>query len=667
MYVLRSSTMLHEGENIGPYRIVEQHGSGGMATIYKAYHPNLDRYVAIKMMHQAFLEDKTFRARFEREAQIVARLEHPNIVPVYDFSEHDGQPYLVMKYIEGETLKSVLAKQGALSLEDILRLMTPIAHALTYAHEHGVLHRDIKPSNIIIDGNGTPFLTDFGLARIAQAGESTMSQDMLLGTPHYISPEQAKGGIELDARTDVYSMGVILYELVVGRVPFSADTPYAIVHDHIYSPLPLPRKINPDIPEGVERVLLKALAKQPHDRYNTPREMMNEFSRALDTAGDVELSPDRAAAAAESIAKLRSEAMTDVESLPPVAPAPPAPPIPSPIVRVPPDPEQNPIGYARHQMREAIGDNSEKIERFVGRRTARRFSRMLDRIEASIEEKIADAQAEGKVQVNWGGKKKRITIPSKDDVSVISEDAIRRRVQERFNKRKEFMGHAAAYVAVNLLLWIIWAAGSNILGGITEFPWPMFATLGWGSGLAAHAIETYYKTGSRAEKRDRIVDEGMSEIYGDDWGLKVSEKEYKRASKTILRAHDKRLEFMQHASVYVIINLMLWGIWAASNNFLGGGIFSFPWPLIAMFGWGIGLVAHAVDTAAHSNKASRSQEAAVQRELERQRERFGYYDEKPKNEPDVIEGEGSVPLTEEGELTDSYAQEWDEDQKRKRR
>jgi hypothetical protein len=454
-----------------------------------------------------------------------------------------------------------------------------------------------------------------------------------------------------------------LYELVVGRVPFSADTPYAIVHDHIYTPLPLPRKINPDIPEGIERVLLKALAKQPTDRYNTPREMMNDFSRALDHAGDVELSPDRAEAAAESIAKLRAEAATNVETLPPdVA-------IPSPLAVVPPNPEQNPIGYVRHQMRQAMGETGDKIARAVGEKNAQRFSNVLDKLESTVEDKILEARVDEHFSEHRsGGKKKRVTIPSRNDVSAMSEDAIRRRVQERFNKRKEFMGHIGAYVAVNLLLLIIFGVSSGFFGGgIFAFPWPLIVMFAWGSGLVAHAIETYYKTGSRAEKRDRIVDAGMSEVYGEDWGLTVGEKEYKRASKNILKAHDKRLEFMQHAGVYIMINIMLWIIFGFSNSFFGGGIFSIPWPLIVMFGWGIGLVAHAIDTAAHSNKASRSQEAAIQREIERQRERFGYYDEKPKNEPDIIEGERSVRLTDEGELTDSFAQEWDEEQKRKRR
>jgi len=278
------------GENVGPYRIVEKLGQGGMATVFKAYHPALDRYVAIKVLHPAFQEDPQFLARFQREARIVAKLDHPNIVPIYDFAEHRGHPYLVMRYVEGETLKARL-KRGPLSLEEVHHVMRSVGDALAYAHRQGVLHRDIKPSNIILTPEGHVYLTDFGLARMAQAGESTLSRDMMVGTPQYISPEQAKGETNLDARTDVYSLGVVLYELLVGRVPFQADTPYAIIHDHIFTPLPLPRSIKPDLPESLERVLLKALAKDPDDRFQSVEEMVQAFEEAVGTVSTVVAAP----------------------------------------------------------------------------------------------------------------------------------------------------------------------------------------------------------------------------------------------------------------------------------------------------------------------------------------------------------------------------------------
>ena len=267
------------GANVGPYRIMEKLGQGGMATVYKAYHANLDRYVALKVLHPAFLEDPNFLARFQREARLVAKLEHPNIVPVYDFAEHDNQPYLVMKYVEGETLKAHL-NRGRLPVEQIWNVVNAAGAGLGYAHKKGILHRDIKPSNVILTPNGEAYLADFGLARIAEMGESTLSGDMIMGTPQYISPEQAKGEKDLDNRTDIYSFAVMLYEMVVGQVPFSADTPFSIIHDHIYSPLPLPRSINPAVPNEVERVLLKALAKEPSDRFETVEDLVAAFEKA---------------------------------------------------------------------------------------------------------------------------------------------------------------------------------------------------------------------------------------------------------------------------------------------------------------------------------------------------------------------------------------------------
>ncbi len=268
-----------KGENVGPYQIIEQLGSGGMATVFKAYHANLDRFVAIKVLHPAFKQDPNFLARFQREARIVAKLQHPAIVPVYDFNEHSGQPYLVMRFIDGETLKARLSRSD-LTLPEVMRVLHPVGEALSYAHSQGVLHRDVKPSNILLTPDGAVFLADFGLARIAQAGESTLSQDALVGTPQYISPEQARGDPDLDARTDVYSLGVVMYELLVGRVPYQADTPYAVIHDHIYAALPLPRSIKPGFPESLERVLLKALAKERNDRYGSAAELMAAFEQA---------------------------------------------------------------------------------------------------------------------------------------------------------------------------------------------------------------------------------------------------------------------------------------------------------------------------------------------------------------------------------------------------
>jgi len=269
-----------QGEQVGPYRIMEKLGRGGMATVFKAYHANLDRYVAIKVLHPAFMEDPNFLARFQREAKVVAKLEHPNIIPVYDFAEHDGKTYLVMKFVEGETLKARLLK-GPLTPEEGVRVIETVGEALTFAHKQDILHRDVKPSNVMLGDDGQIYLTDFGLARIASAGESTLSSDMMIGTPQYISPEQALGARDLDVGTDIYSFGVLIYELVVGQVPFSSDTPFSIIHDHIYTPLPLPRSVNPNVPEVIERLLLKALAKERGDRFETIEKMVQAFNTII--------------------------------------------------------------------------------------------------------------------------------------------------------------------------------------------------------------------------------------------------------------------------------------------------------------------------------------------------------------------------------------------------
>ncbi|MCA9960336.1 MAG: protein kinase [Anaerolineales bacterium] len=268
------------GSSVGPYEIVEKLGQGGMATVYKAYHKALDRYVAIKVLHPTFNDDESFLRRFTREAQVVARLEHPHIVPVYDFAEHVGMSYLVMRYVEGETLKDRLG-QGALSRSEILRIAQGIAEALDYAHGQGVLHRDIKPSNVLLTQGGGVYLADFGLARIAQAGESTLSRDAIMGTPQYISPEQARGDKEIDARTDIYAFGIILYEMIAGQVPFNADTAYSIIHAQIFDPPPPPTQFNEQVSPALETVLLQALNKEPAARYATAGELFTAFQQAI--------------------------------------------------------------------------------------------------------------------------------------------------------------------------------------------------------------------------------------------------------------------------------------------------------------------------------------------------------------------------------------------------
>ncbi len=275
------------GKTIGFYRVIECLGEGGMSTVYKAHHTVLDRYVALKVLHPIFLEDPGFLRRFRREARVIASLDHPNIIPIYEFAQHEGLPYLVMKFIEGETLKSRLTR-GPISRERACEIIEATGRALAYAHECGVLHRDVKPSNILMGEDGAIYLFDFGLARILEAGESTLSREMMVGTAYYISPEQARSAPDLDERADIYSLGIVLYELVVGRVPFGALDPLSIIHDHLYTAPPRPSSQAPNISEKLERVLLKALSKEREERFASVDSMLTALREAMAESDIVE-------------------------------------------------------------------------------------------------------------------------------------------------------------------------------------------------------------------------------------------------------------------------------------------------------------------------------------------------------------------------------------------
>ncbi|MEK7786102.1 MAG: protein kinase, partial [Chloroflexota bacterium] len=267
------------GKTLGPYRILEQIGVGGMATVYRAYQPSVDRDVAIKVLPHYLSEDRQFAERFQREAHAIARLEHAHILPVHDYGECDGVTYIAMRYVHAGTLKDRMAK-GPLPLDEINRLISQIGSALDYAHAQGVIHRDVKPSNVLIDEQGNTYLTDFGLARMLEASQQLTASGVGLGTPAYMSPEQGQG-IKVDHRSDIYSLGVMLYEMVTGRVPYEAETPMAVVLKHITGPLPLPRAVAPNVPEAIEKVILRAMAKDPAYRFQSACNLVQALNQAV--------------------------------------------------------------------------------------------------------------------------------------------------------------------------------------------------------------------------------------------------------------------------------------------------------------------------------------------------------------------------------------------------
>ena len=292
------------GQHVGRYHIVEQLGEGGMASVYKAYDTRLERYVAVKVIRVENDRDASFLKRFEREAKALAKLSHPNIVHINDYGDQDGMPYVVMDYLPGGTLKQKMGQ--ALPYYEAARLLAPVARALDHAHRNGIIHRDVKPANILMTSGGEPMLSDFGIAKILE-GEQTSEltgTGVGIGTPEYMAPEQGAGG-KIDERADVYALGVVFYELVTGRKPFKADTPMAVVIKHMTEPLPRPSSFVSTLPEGVEHIIYKAMAKKPEDRYQT----MAQFARALEQLGQ--------AAGPEQAETLVASSLTPGQATPP--------------------------------------------------------------------------------------------------------------------------------------------------------------------------------------------------------------------------------------------------------------------------------------------------------------------------------------------------------------
>jgi serine/threonine protein kinase len=257
-------------EKIGRYIIKSELGRGGMATVYRAYDPSFEREVAIKVLPREMRHDLQLRTSFEREIKLVAALEHPSIVPIYEVGDEDGQPYFVMRYMTGGSLAGSIARDK-FSLQETARIIEKIALALAHAHKKGIIHRDLKPDNILFDENGNPFISDFGVAKLTEASVS-LTGSGAVGTPAYMSPEQAQG-TNVDNRSDVYGLGVIIYQMLSGQQPYKADTPTGVVIKHVTEPVPEILSVRPDLPVEVDVLIKTSMAKDRDQRYPSTLEL----------------------------------------------------------------------------------------------------------------------------------------------------------------------------------------------------------------------------------------------------------------------------------------------------------------------------------------------------------------------------------------------------------
>ena len=277
--------MLTKGQKINErYEIVKAIGEGGMANVYLAKDTILERNVAVKVLRGDLSSDEKFIRRFQREALSVSNLSHPNIVEVYDVGEEDGQYYIVMEYIEGKTLKQLINKRGALTLPEVIDIMSQLTAGLAHAHDAYIVHRDIKPQNIIIMDNGEVKITDFGIAVAMNATQLTQTNSVM-GTVHYLPPEQANGKTAT-VKSDIYSLGILMYELLTGSVPFKGDNAVEIALKHMKEKLPSIRKQNPLIPQSIENIILKACAKNPRNRYDSVQQMHDDLEHAMENQNE---------------------------------------------------------------------------------------------------------------------------------------------------------------------------------------------------------------------------------------------------------------------------------------------------------------------------------------------------------------------------------------------
>ena len=305
-------TSLLPGSSLGRYQVVEEIGRGGMAVVFRAFDPELDREVALKALPSYEADDPTFVERFRNEARSVARLSHPNIVQVHDFGEDKGFVYIVMDLLPGGTLRDRLGERSSLS--ETLKLLGPLAAALDHAHEQGVIHRDIKPSNVLLTAAGEPVLCDFGIAQILQQSPSLTRTGATVGTPEYMAPEQALGQSP-DHRADLYAMAVIAYRMLLGQTPFHLDNPSDVLLAHIHTAVPAPRTLDPEMGLALEAALLKALAKDPNERYQSAGELVEALAgpttHTRPVSGTVPYPRSQQTTAAEPAASSQGAAVTE--------------------------------------------------------------------------------------------------------------------------------------------------------------------------------------------------------------------------------------------------------------------------------------------------------------------------------------------------------------------
>jgi tRNA A-37 threonylcarbamoyl transferase component Bud32 len=272
------------GRRLGQYAILEEIGHGGMANVYRAVQTSIGREVAVKVLPATFLQDRTFLERFSREVKLIANLKHPRILPVHDFGEEDGLPYIVMAYMEGGTLADYIRlNQNGLPLDEVVRLVEQIAEGLDFAHRRGIIHRDFKPSNVLLDGDRNAYLADFGIAKVSEA-TAHLTGSGIVGTPHFMAPEMSEAG-SLSPLVDIYALGVTLYQMLTGRMPYEAPTPMGILLAHVSKPVPDVRLLRPDLPDAVQVVIEKAMAKDPQARYQSARELASDLRAVVSSAG----------------------------------------------------------------------------------------------------------------------------------------------------------------------------------------------------------------------------------------------------------------------------------------------------------------------------------------------------------------------------------------------